>query len=147
IEPRRGATAVWTGRELVVLGGDTCLDAGAGNCPVDAELQRGAAYDPRTGAWRRIAPAPALLTGAGTVVRVGETVVVVDPQAQGGTLSYDPDTDTWRTLSAGSPSSAGYPTAFRNDVVTFALGPGDVIRAERVDLASGRSTPFGSAPL
>ena len=61
LSPRELAVGIWTGREAVVLGGSdaTPIPPGAsGRAPRKAPLRDGAAYNPRTRSWRRIAPAP-----------------------------------------------------------------------------------------
>jgi len=83
---------VWTGRELIVAGG---LSHGR---PVDD----GAAYDPATGTWRRIAKPPSDLGGA--AVWTGTEMITwtgngVDGPVVGAV--YNPRTDMWRRLPAG----------------------------------------------
>ena len=63
LSPRTGAIAAWTGSEVVVVGGGgenvLCPDTADCSFPNDAELfTDGAAFDPRSGTWRRIADAP-----------------------------------------------------------------------------------------
>jgi hypothetical protein len=150
--PRRASVTVWTGREFVVLGGDTCLDTmAAADCSVGPDLQRGAAYDPRTEVWRPIAPAPVLLSiGASAAVVRREAVVFGWAIAQSGlpasvSLAYDPAGDRWRTLPA-QPSVGGAATRLHDSVVTFALRP-PRLSANRLDPATGTWTSFGSAEL
>jgi hypothetical protein len=95
--PLRGRsdhTAIWTGDEMVVWGGAT--DDGA----KDFELLSGdgAAYDPETDAWRRIATAPVRSREGhkgSKAVWTGNVMLVWN-----GTdgAAYDPDSDTWRRL-------------------------------------------------
>lgn len=54
IPARKGATAIWTGHEVVIFGG-----RGTGNVGwLSAQRTDGAAYDPTTGRWQRLPPLP-----------------------------------------------------------------------------------------
>jgi hypothetical protein len=87
--PRDGASAVWDGHELLVLGG-------AGARPV------GFAYEPRSDRWRRIAATPgrtgalALWTGKRAILWGGHVPGGASAVPQG--LAYDPVTDRWSPL-------------------------------------------------
>ncbi len=100
IAGRLAASAVWTGREMIVWGGMArSVNAGP--------RSDGAAYNPATRTWRRIARSPsgvlggggtgAAWTGSGMVVWAGNSP---DGPAGGGAV-YDPRTDTWRRLPNG----------------------------------------------
>jgi N-acetylneuraminic acid mutarotase len=82
-------------------------------------LADGAAYDPTTDAWRRIAPSPLSPRSGQAAVWTGEEMIIwggeggeesiqgpdpVPPLADGA--SYDPVTDSWRSI-APSPLSTG----------------------------------------
>jgi hypothetical protein len=96
---RLGATAVWTGREVVFWGGT------AGH---DAFFADGAAYDPATRKWRVLPPAPiearsdhqAVWTGREMVVWGGiEQCCPVDSEIHDpAAAAYDPATNQWRRL-------------------------------------------------
>ena len=90
--PARAAVAVWTGAEVLFLGGDTEPCPASASCvtPTVTPLADGAALDPSTGTWRRIADAPVGFTFADAEV-VGDTVYV------------------W---TYGEPDRPGAPTAF-----------------------------------
>jgi hypothetical protein len=71
------------------------------------EHRDGAAYDPATGRWRRIADAPDALaaqndTQPPAVFTDHEMIVVSGPLHVGGTgaAAYDPDADRWRMIAA-----------------------------------------------
>jgi N-acetylneuraminic acid mutarotase len=55
LSARAGATAVWTGREVLVVGGGP-----AARSDRDRPYTDGAAYDPARDSWRRVAPSPRL---------------------------------------------------------------------------------------
>lgn len=102
---RLGHTAVWTGTEMIVWGGEPATLAGG-------------RYDPATDTWRPLsvvgAPAPrrdhtAVWTGAAMIVWGGTA------GANGG--RYDPASDTWAPLP-----SAGAPEAFEGHAAV-AFGP------------------------
>jgi Galactose oxidase, central domain len=109
---RRGAGAVWTGRELLVWGGTTPV----GGDRADGSMRPGdgLAYDPARGAWRRLRPPPrSLPASAGPALWTGRELLVVDasggrPVAGGGIggAAYDPVADRWRQL-APSPRLGG----------------------------------------
>ena len=108
-----GAAAVWTGRELLVWGGQTPVDparAGGATRPGD-----GLAYDPARRSWRLLAAPPrSLPASAGPALWTGRELLVVDAeggrQVAGGGLAgaaYDPVADLWRVLPASPRLSGG----------------------------------------
>jgi len=105
---RIGASAVWTGREVLFWGGQADQDT------IEAD---GAAYDPQTKQWRTLPPAPigprtqhqAVWTGHEMVVWGGYgrccpvDSVIHDPAA----AAYDPATNRWRRIAAVPPPWSG----------------------------------------
>lgn len=128
LSPRVGASAAWTGDEVIVVGGWEFLCPPSASCagPTDAPFTDGAAFDPSTQSWRSIADAPAAFEGEHTAV-VGDSVFLLVecevaftgiegepaedrcPQSAEPTvlLRYDPGTDTWAQLP-GTPSHEQY---------------------------------------
>jgi hypothetical protein len=102
LSPRADALSVWTGTEVLVLGGDPRpCPPNADSCAVRGALRDGAAYDPTTDTWHRIAPAPdGLLSVVGAVVVDGRLVV-------GGSRwsTYDPIADRWTTIPTADGTS------------------------------------------
>lgn len=108
VSPRADALAVWTGREALFLGG------AARPCPpyisCDAQLTPsgaaklyglrydGAAYDPATHAWRRLAPAPLALDAGTEAAYAGGHLLAVD--VHGRTWDYDVANDRWSRFDA-----------------------------------------------
>ena len=98
LSSRSAAASVWTGSELVIWGGwDGSWDAGPGT------LSDGAAFEPGSGAWRTLPPAPisarapfSVWTGHEMIVW-GTAVRVSDPPRDGA--AYDPTTDSWWTIA------------------------------------------------
>ncbi len=124
------ALGLSTGREVVYLGGDRRPCPPRVSCDA-AELdpqgpgrsgmtRQAAAYDVRTGTWRRLAPAPAYVD-ADTEAAYAAGRIIVD--TAGGWFVYDLGHDTW--------------TAFRSRWArNYGLSPvGDVIFGESRDLS------------
>jgi hypothetical protein len=95
---RERAIVVWTGHEMLVLGGH-----GRQGTNVPANV----AYDPARDAWREIAWEPRLVAGGPVVAWTGSEMLVwsinADRSAPG--LRYDPASDTWREIP--SPPDSG----------------------------------------
>ena len=105
---RFGATAVWSGREVLFWGGQDGLETIFGD---------GAAYDPAARRWRTLPAAPigprtgheAVWTGREMVVWGGYPrccpidSVIHDPAA----AAYDPATDQWRRIGDVPPPWSG----------------------------------------
>jgi hypothetical protein len=113
---------VWTGRELLVIGGNTAA-ACAGQC---AGEMGAAAYSPDQNRWRRIAEPPVALSSAASAIWDGKEVLLVDPvnglPPQNFVATYDPLRDTWESLPPPGPQAlGGSPVAVRRRVATFAL--------------------------
>ncbi|HVW33112.1 MAG TPA: hypothetical protein VHL53_11275, partial [Acidimicrobiia bacterium] len=101
---RHSASAVWTGREMIVWGGAWR----AGNASI--WLDDGAAYDPAGDKWRSIASSPlaprsdafAAWTGKEMLIWGGQThdsLAVFGDEWDDGAL-YDPAKDKWRSMPA-----------------------------------------------
>lgn len=101
---RASALAVWTGTELLVVGGYA-----SDVCPPTADCARegtavadAAAYDPGRDRWRELARAPLPIADGHAVWLGDRALFVVDGETT--TLLYDPDSDTW-ARGADLPSS------------------------------------------
>lgn len=115
LSARENATAVWVGGQVLVLGGDTtpcppnasCVAAPAGTAP-----REGAAYDPGTATWTRIADLPVDVAFPGTVV-VGDRLYLwqqdrpAEGVVTGAFLTYDAAADTWRRLATPDAGRTG----------------------------------------
>lgn len=115
IPPRALTTMVWTGEEVLVLGGDThrcpehveCLRPSPTDSPLLAD---GAAYNPQFDSWRRIASAPQGISGEALPAILGSDVFVFDPGAgylygrrsEPAFLRYSILEDRWSRLEAPS---------------------------------------------
>ena len=98
IDPRSGATGVWTGTELIVCCGTGQADG------YGADTRSAAAWNPDTSEWRRLAAPPASIARSyPTSVWTGDLMVVVATGPAAAT--YDPSTDQWTEIPP--PPSTG----------------------------------------
>lgn len=100
---RGGASAVWTGSELLVWGG---VDTTTWDGPVNPALADGAAYDPARDRWTMLPPAPIEGRGYHTATWSGSEMLVFggggpsyEATAHVDGAAYDPAKSTWRTLA------------------------------------------------
>jgi hypothetical protein len=102
------ASVVWTGKELIVWGGET--DAHYGTL-----IGAGAAYDPKTNRWTVLRQAPitartgqaSVWTGTEMIVWGGYDGTGPSAVAVGDGAAYNPSTNTWRRVPTGPlPASA-----------------------------------------
>lgn len=128
LQPRSGHTAVWTGEELLVWGGQT-------SCHDDRVVGDGAAYDPDTDTWRTLASAPLAPRRAHTAVWTGDEMLVWGgwgPPQPGAAArefadgaAYDPDSDTWRRLPDAPLHPRGAHTAVWTGEAMLVVGGGN----------------------
>jgi N-acetylneuraminic acid mutarotase len=145
IKPRDSAAVVWTGKELIVWGGE--LEPTGRSAPV--VTGDGAAYDPATRAWRVLPPAPlppqvgaaAVWTGSELVVWGGvdarqeaadRTTVDQAARPQQEAAAYLPATNSWKRV--GTPPIPPV-------VSPIAIWTGDKV----IVLAGGRAASFDPA--
>ncbi|MGI8916717.1 MAG: Kelch repeat-containing protein [Chloroflexota bacterium] len=105
---RYAQTAVWTGTEMIIWGGNGCDVPPA--CSGIRELGDGAAYNPASGTWRPISSrgAPSPRADAPGVWTGTELLIWGGGGSLNGGAAYNPLTDTWRPLpTAGAPSPRG----------------------------------------
>ena len=85
----KARVAVWSGTEMIVWGGEDSRDEGA-------------AFDPSTGTWRVIAPAPIDYRNFPAVAWTGTEMILwggsEPPRVYADGAAYNPATDTWRRL-------------------------------------------------
>ena len=109
LSPRALGALLWTGRELLALGGDTAPPCPpTAGCVGPSEPQRdGAAYDPVTNRWRPLAPAPRPLVGPG--VLDGGIVWFQTSEDAAPLLAYDAAADSWTEHPAPpGPAAASF---------------------------------------
>jgi hypothetical protein len=145
---RFGHAAVWTGTEVLVWGGMRPARAGRS----EVALADGAAYQPATRRWRRIAPAPfagdtALWTGSELLAFGREGA---GPAARLGVAAYQPPTGPWRRL-ATAPLPAGDEVSVvlaGRQVAAFTYRDGErACHGGLYDLAAGTWRVLGACPL
>jgi hypothetical protein len=90
LEGRSWAAGVWDGEEVLIWGGAT------GYSPDDGSLADGAAYNPRTGGWPMLPPAPLDATPVLGSVWTGREMIVIGASVS---LAYAPGTNTWRPVT------------------------------------------------
>src|SRR2546423_6667822 len=105
--PRGGASAVWDGREILVVGGAAGRSA----------ARVGFAYDPSTNHWRRLPPmdsgrigGAAVWTGSRLLLWGGTTGPGSSAVPRHG-LAYDPRTNRWSPLPQAPLPGRSQPTA------------------------------------
>jgi hypothetical protein len=146
--PRESATMVWTGHEVLVLGGDTSPCPPSADCMAASDPPReAAAYDPVTDTWRAVAPLP-VTPHWPRAVAAARAVYVLD--GGGGTpltfLSWNPDADTWRELPA-PPGALDGLSAVGDRIVAYQTSNENGLSPDSLfDPASGTWTPLPDPP-
>lgn len=169
LSPRVGASAAWTGEEIIVVGGWEFMCPPGASCvgPTEAPFTDGAAFDPSTQTWRPIADAPAAFEGERPAVAGGSAAfflvecdvpfIGTDEEAEercpstqepSVLLRYEPGPDRWTQL----PAPPGeYPYSIEpvgSSIVAFA---GTEERGERqewrFDIDSSAWTEIPDDPL
>jgi hypothetical protein len=124
LSPRQNAIGLWTGSEVLLIGGsDAPVCPPMADCVADpTPLADGAAYDPATGAWRPLAAAPTPLLNASAVM-VGQTAYFLHPSwsdRDHRLLAYDTAAGRWRTYPApGDPATSYELVAAGNRLVAL----------------------------
>ena len=121
LSPRAAAVGVWTGEEVLVIGGEPeawCPPGGDCMAPGFSALADGAGFDPASRSWRRIADAPLTFSGNASAVTAGGDVYVLVRDAGyrpggagGGFLRYRPAADRWDKLPAPARDLGWYQLA------------------------------------
>jgi hypothetical protein len=119
---RAGVHPVWTGREVIVWGGNRGL----------LFLQDGAAYNPTTRSWRSLAPNQWAFPST-VSTWTGDHFVVL---AKNGGAMYDPAADTWQDLPRLPEESSGAFVGITwtgHDILGLVQSRGDAIAVARYD--------------
>jgi hypothetical protein len=130
-------SGVWTGSELIVVGGGEATVTGA-------------AYDPATDTWRTISPPPVALVRY-QLAWTGQRVLAVGGERTGEAteqqfraLAYEPGRDTWVDLGGHEIASNEVAIAVTDgQLVVWSNGGDDTWR---FDLATGAWSPGAPAP-
>jgi hypothetical protein len=129
LSPREAALGLWTGEEVLLIGGSDappCPPAADCVTPKLAPLRDGVAFDPATGRWRELADAPTAIHGADGVV-LGRTAYIWvhgdprRPEHERAFLEYRIADDRWERLSTPPAVADRYYalTATDDEVVLF----------------------------
>jgi hypothetical protein len=136
---RHDATVLWTGNQVVVIGGDPAVLTDSDHLYLDA-----AAYDPRTNEWHRLPAMPTqrsrsvdFLTAVATPTGIDvwlywRHTVIIASDSSGTTtetslgvahLRYDPRTSKWRTSGGQVPTDLGLPLWTGREIIFPAAFP------------------------
>ncbi len=136
--PRRYHSAIWTGTEMIIWGGEQCNWGPTWNT--------GAKYNPVTDTWTPIstvnAPSPRLFhsvvwTGTEMIVWGGDQISPGVSSTDTG-AKYNPATDTWTAItSVGAPSPRNQATAIWTGTEMIIWGGADDCCNTGNDVASG----------
>lgn len=100
---RSTMAAVWTGRQMLIWGGDG----------PDGQFADGATYDPRADAWTLLPRSPLSARNAPAAVWTGEEVILWGGSSGSGDhrdgAAYNPVTRRWRSIPEAPFASAGRP--------------------------------------
>lgn len=114
LSARWNAVGVAVGGEVLLTGGEStrpCPPNASCSIPPGPLFRDGAAYDPATGAWRRIADAPEGFRAGGVAV-VGTVLYVSVPS---GFAAYDTVADAWSRVSSPPRYLSGEPLLAMGD--------------------------------
>lgn len=102
---RRGALVAWTGREVLVIGGDDSPPCPpAADCATPPSYRRdGAAFDPQRDSWRTLPRAPVGIPDVAEHAIVGRELFVLAGNDARRLLAFDLDTETWRQVPVDGP--------------------------------------------
>lgn len=149
VAARQSHTAVWTGTEMIVWGGTDLVGE------VGEDLG-GAAYDPESDSWRRIASAPVVFRSDHTAVWAGTEMIVWGGRhidATGAGAAYDPASDTWRPLPSAPIEPRLYHVAAWDGQAMIVWGGTTLRQGEAFDdgaaymPATDRWMPLPDSPL
>ncbi len=117
IAGRRSAKAVWTGSRVVIWGGID--DQGQG-------LHDGALFNPSSGAWTKMADAPAEVSAVGSAaVWTGTEMLVWGGPAGSKGAAFDPKSEQWRLLPEAPIASRPIDNATWTDTELIVWSNGD----------------------
>ncbi len=139
--PWSGSEAVWTGTQMLVVGGLPTTE-GDPDFPVEPDVA-GWAYTPDSGAWSEVPAAPIAPRTLHSVVWTGDELIVwggMDATTDDGSLyrttmyadgaAWNPTTQTWRTLAPSPLAGRAQHGAVWTDTTMAVLGGGATDRFE-----------------
>ena len=149
IPPRANPAAVWTGSEVIVVGGEA---AGA------TVRRDAAAYNPVTNSWRELPSAPADVFPGATALWTGTRVVIVQTEnlaiaerPDGGSsyqlpppMTLDPATGQWTRLPDAAYAHAA--TDVDGRVIELREGPAGTAEVVELDPITGETSVVATSP-
>lgn len=148
LSPRSNAAGAWLDGEFFLVGGQLSAP-----CPPNADciapdrlLKDGAAFNPATGTWRRIADAPVALSEGEPVVVAGRLYFQLGYGSTASVYAYDAGADAWSKVP--TPAGGGVLVAFGDRLASVAWST-EVAGAhdELLDPATGEWTRLPADPL
>ncbi|GIE95683.1 hypothetical protein [Paractinoplanes rishiriensis] len=149
LSPREQTLGLWTGSEVLLIGGsdDKPCPPNA-DCPPDpTPLTDGAALNPATGTWRKIADTPVGFTFAQGVVVAGTAYVRPPYPKQDVLLAYRIDQDRWERRSVPFDPELPYHLVAAGDRLVAVLTSDENGTAPDYLFEAGRWTPLPDDPL
>lgn len=145
---------MWTGEEVLFVGGSRFACPPNADCvaPDEPPFAEGAALDPGTGEWRRIAPAPVPVLQGSSAVLGGDVYLLVRSGFGDGDpafLRYRVAGDEWERLEAPPAPAASYALVVADETMV-AVGGSDErgdIRDHRFDRNTGTWHELPESPL
>jgi hypothetical protein len=143
-DARETTAVVWTGKDVLLLGGRIYRPAYSANSPPDptgdphsvggAESSDGARFDPSSRVWSPIAAAPGFTLGSrASAFWTGKEALVLGRTGQGGARMvggrYDPDLDRWTPMAASGVVLSGDAAWTGEELVVGGTGDGYVAAA------------------
>lgn len=154
LEARIFPANVWTGKELLVLGGRTCT---VGRCEDESvpPFADGAAYDPGANTWRPLPASPLAPRTRASVLWTGREMLLwggdgPNEQALADGAAYDPAADTWRPIAASPLSSRTFRTIWTGtEMLAWGsqAGTDDRVDGAAYDPATDAWRPLAASPL
>ena len=154
LSTRNSVVAVWTGEEILAIGGSTFSCPPNASCAVrddEPRFQDGAALDPSTGHWHVIADAPVPVLSASSAVIDGNVYLLAQTDFAGASafLRYSIADDAWSQLEQPATRAAYYRLAVAGDSLvaiasTHEHGAADDLQ---FDPSDGTWSPLPASPL
>lgn len=158
LSARSGVTVAWNGTEIFVFGGtqDMCLAMGAASTslcmpPAIPPLSDGAAYNPKTDTWSKIAGAPVSIITARTA-SLGTDIFVLAwtsyTERSIRLLRYQSTSDSWNEFNLPEILTTADIIAFGDDLILY-TSTDEVEPATdwHLDTATGEWTQIADDPL
>jgi hypothetical protein len=152
LSPRTDAATVWTGEEVLVLGGhsrEVCSRGGDCFTADPPDLADGAAYDREAGTWRPIADAPRPLGFTSRAV-ADDAVYFFDGNVEPASLlRYDLATDSWSSVETPFQDPAWWSIAEVPSGLVAYIGSEEAIERPMflLDAATGKWSEVPPDPL